>query len=138
MSGWIQVDISLLRNPKLIIFAKKNKLSEMEAVGALVKIWAYSFEYGKKAGHIPHPDLLSDQIWEGKNLLEGLVEAGFIDKRRNQFYVHDWEDKYSQLDRYRKMNAKRQSEYRQRQAEEKSKVKYNKLMKDLHGFEIDE
>ena len=34
MSGWIQVDISLLRNPKLIIFAKKNKLSEMEAVGA--------------------------------------------------------------------------------------------------------
>jgi len=36
------------------------------------------------------------------------------------------------------MNAKRQSEDRQRQAEEKSKVKYNKLMKDLHGFEIDE
>ena len=43
-----------------------------------------------------------------------MVDSGFIDKKKSGYYVHDWEDKYSQLDKYRKMNAQRQKEYRQR------------------------
>jgi hypothetical protein len=36
------------------------------------------------------------------------------------------------------MNAKRQKEYRQRKAEQESQKKYKKIMKDLHGHDIDE
>ena len=31
--SWIQVDVSLLRNPKLVQFGKMNKLSQMESIG---------------------------------------------------------------------------------------------------------
>ena len=41
--SWIQVDVSLLRNPKLVQFAKMNKLSQMESIGALVKLWSIFF-----------------------------------------------------------------------------------------------
>ena len=34
-----------------------------------------------------------------------MVDSGFIDKKKSGYYVHDWEDKYSQLDKYRKMNV---------------------------------
>ena len=112
--SWIQVDISFLRNPKLIQFAKANGLSQMEAIGSLVKLWAYSFEFGKKPGYIPHPELLKNEVWDGVDLLEQMVDAGFVDKKKSGYFVHDWEDKYSQLDKYRKMNAKRQKEYRQK------------------------
>ena len=136
--SWIQVDVSFLRNPKLIQFAKANGLSQMEAVGSLVKLWAYSFEFGKKPGFIPHPELLKIEVWDGVDLLDQMVEAGFIDKKKSGYYVHDWQDKYSQLDKYRKMNAARQKAYRDRKAEEQSQKKYKKLMKDIHGHDIDE
>ena len=67
MSGWVQVDISLLRNPKLIMFARNNKLSEMEAIGSLVKLWAYSFEYGKRGGEIPQAQLCKELIWSARS-----------------------------------------------------------------------
>ena len=136
--SWIQVDISFLRNPKLIQFAKANGLSQMEAIGSLVKLWAYSFEFGKKPGFIPHPELLKNEVWDGVDLLEQMVDAGFVDKKKSGYFVHDWQDKYSQLDKYRKMNAARQKAYRQRKAEEQSQKKYKKLMKDIHGHDIDE
>ena len=136
--SWIQVDISFLRNPKLIQFAKANGLSQMEAIGSLVKLWAYSFEFGKKRGYIPHPELLKNEVWDGVDLLEQMVDAGFVDKKKSGYFVHDWQDKYSQLDKYRKMNAARQKAYRQRKAEEQSQKKYKKLMKDIHGHDIDE
>lgn len=131
MSGWIQVDVSFVRNPKLILFAKANGLTRTEALGALVALWAYSFEYAKKAGHIPHAQLAKELVWNGIDLLEPMIEAGFIDKKKSGYYVHDWEDKYSQLDSYRKMNAQRQKAYRERQAEEKSKKKYKATMKRI-------
>ena len=134
--SWIQVDISFLRNPKLIQFAKANGLSQMEAIGSLVKLWAYSFEFAKKPGYIPHPELLKNEVWDGVDLLEQMVDAGFVDKKKSGYFVHDWQDKYSQLDKYRKMNAARQKAYRQRKAEEESQKKYKKLMKDLHGHDI--
>ena len=59
-------------------------------------------------------------------------------KKKSGYFVHDWQDKYSQLDKYRKMNAARQKAYRQRKAEEESQKKYKKIMKDLHGHDIDE
>ena len=130
--SWIQVDVSLLRNPKLVQFAKMNKLSQMESIGALVKLWAYSFEYGKKPGFIPHPELCKDLVWDGKELLKSMVDSGFIDKKKSGYYVHDWEDKYSQLDKYRKMNAQRQKEYRQRKKMDESNKKYKDLQKKLH------
>tara|TARA_R100001443_G_scaffold7321_2_gene16579 strand:- start:6890 stop:7300 length:411 start_codon:yes stop_codon:yes gene_type:complete len=129
--SWVQVDVSFIRNPKLILFAKQNGLSQMEALGALVRLWAYSFEYGKKAGHIPHPELTADLVWDGLHLLEVMVDAGFVDKKKSGYYVHDWEDKYAQLDSYRKMNAARQKAYRDRKAEEKSKKKYKETMKSI-------
>jgi len=138
MSGWVQVDVSLLRNPKLIMFARTNKISEMEAVGALVKLWAYSFEYGKKPGLIPNPELCKDMIWNGLDLLNPMIDARFIDKKKNDYFVHDWEDKYSQLDSYRKMNALRQKEYRQRKRQQESDKKYKEIQKKLHPEIADE
>lgn len=136
-SSWVQVDISLLRNPKLIMCAKRNKMSEMEVLGGLVKLWAYSFEFGK-VGSIPHPELLKDQIWEGKDLFNMYLESGFIDKKRKFFYVHDWEDKYSAVESYRALNAKRQREFRQRKKEEEQNKKYKELQKKLHPEIADE
>ena len=43
-----------------------------------------------------------------------IKNAGFVDKKKTGYFVHDWDDKYNQLDSYRKMNAKRQPEYRKR------------------------
>ena len=60
-----------------------------------------------------------------------MVDAGFVDKKKSGYYVHDWEDKYAQLDSYRKMNAARQKAYRDRKAEEKSKKKYKETMKSI-------
>ena len=85
--SWIQVDISFLRNPKLIQFAKANGLSQMEAIGSLVKLWAYSFEFGKKPGYIPHPELLKNEVWDGVDLLEQMVDAGFVDKKKSGYFV---------------------------------------------------
>ncbi len=138
MSGWVQVDISLLRNPKLIMFARGNNLSEMEAIGSLVKLWAYSFEYGKRGGEIPQAQLCKDLIWSGNDLLNAMIKAGFIDKKKSGYFVHDWDDKYNQLDTYRKMNAKRQAEYRKRKKQEESNKKYKELQKKIHPDVADE
>ena len=58
-----------------------------------------------------------------------MIDSGFIDKKKSGYYVHDWEDKYSQLDKYRKMNAQRQKEYRQRKKMDESNKKYKDLQK---------
>jgi hypothetical protein len=71
-------------------------------------------------------------VWDGKDLLKSMVESGFVDKKKSGYYVHDWEDKYSQLDKYRKMNAQRQKEYRQRKKMDESNKKYKDLQKKLH------
>ena len=60
-----------------------------------------------------------------------MVDSGFIDKKKSGYYVHDWEDKYSQLDKYRKMNDKDKKNTDKEKMDESNK-KYKDLQKKLH------
>ena len=139
--SWIQVDISLInRNPKVLNFANDLGVSELTALGILIKLWAYSFDYGKKPGFIPYPDQVPVICWDGENYFPSLVKAGFVDKKKTGYYVHDWEDKYSALDSYRKANSERQRRYRKSKADEKEKENREQITKDSlkeQGYDLD-
>jgi hypothetical protein len=134
--SWIQVDISLINNnPKVLALASDLGISEVETLGILVKLWAYSFEYGKKAGHIPYSEQVPVICWGGKDYFPELIKGGFVDKKKSGLFVHDWEDKYSALDRYRKMNSERQRKHREKQKEAKTKETKESLKQQ--GIDLD-
>jgi hypothetical protein len=139
--SWIQVDISLINNnPKVLNFADDIGVSELTALGILIKLWAYSFDYGKRPGFIPYPEQVPPICWGGENYFPSLIKAGFVDKKKLGYFVHDWEDKYSALDSYRKANRERQRQYRKKKAEEKERETREQVTKDglkEQGYDVD-
>jgi hypothetical protein len=139
--SWIQVDISLINNnPKVLALASGLGVSEVETLGILVKLWAYSFEYGKKPGHIPYSEQVPVICWGGKDYFPELIKGGFVDKKKSGLFVHDWEDKYSALDSYRKANRDRQRQYRKKKAAQKEKENREQITKDNlkeQGYDLD-
>ena len=83
MSRMGVADISLLRNPKLIMFIRNNKLSEMEVLDLLLSCGHTLLNMVREEEKYLKLQLCKELIWSGKDLLNPMIKAGFIDKKKS-------------------------------------------------------
>jgi len=127
--SWISVH-NTIDGPKLRDFRKKLRCSKFEATGILVYFWFWGLENAEKDGHLLHAD--KEDIEEAlashatgcrtpvTQIVDALIETGWIDKLDSGFYIHDWEmwqEQWYKAKERRESDTRRKKEYRRRVAQ---------------------
>ena len=128
--AWISVDQKLIGG-KLRSLYKAIGCSQNEAIGILITLWLWGIDNAEMDGLIVSADRsdiagvlqtgLSSSL-DAENVVESLIDSGWIDDVKGQLYLHDWEDWRSYYNRYikeKESNAKRQSKYKARKRMER-------------------
>ena len=99
--AWISVHQSIL-GPKLRLFCNILDCSVWEAEGILVSLWLWGLDNADKYGLIQHADradienALSSSSRRSKlrlvDIVDALVESGWIDEDSQGIHLHDWEE----------------------------------------------
>ena len=94
--AWIESHQALKDHPKTFKLAKELAVSLPEVIGHLHCLWWWSLDYA------PDGDLSRFEaeviargcLWEGdpKSFVNGLTEAGFLDRVDETMKLHDWEE----------------------------------------------
>lgn len=100
--AWITVDQKLIGG-KLRDFAKRSGISQNEAIGILIRLWLWGIDNAEESGRIvaaEHEDI-EEAIRPGfleidrstiSNIVDNLIECGWIDQEDGSLYLHDWMD----------------------------------------------
>ncbi len=104
---WLRVEVGVHRHRKTYALARALGISRAEVVGILSGLWSYASEQHAD-GEISALDweAFAEQIgfamrqsdgerWVdllNEELRDYLVAAGFVDKARDRYFLHDWED----------------------------------------------
>lgn len=98
--AWITVDQKLIGG-KLRDFAKRSGISQNEAIGILIRLWLWGIDNAEESGRIvaaEHEDI-EEAIRPGfleidrstiSNIVDNLIECGWIDQENGSLYLHDW------------------------------------------------
>jgi hypothetical protein len=92
---WIESHQELGRHPKTKRFARLMSISLPAAIGHLHYLWWWSLDYaqdGDLSRYTPG-DIAEASYWEGDSdeLLNALIEAGFVDRNEGLICIHDWD-----------------------------------------------
>lgn len=97
---WVRVDQSLRDHPKVKKFRRILNISKQEAIGYLVMLWSWAYDYAKDGQIIPPytDDDIADAVeFEGDPIIicNALQQAGFLDlvdtdKNSKICCIHDW------------------------------------------------
>lgn len=124
--AWISVH-NTIYGPKLRDLYKALSCSEFEAVGILIAFWHWGLENADREGLILSADKedISRYLFgratgcdiKCLKIVDVLIETGWIDKRENNLYIHDWgtwqEQWYKAVEK-RKSDADRKREKKKR------------------------
>lgn len=93
---WFELHARLPNHHKIPDLADALGVSQAQAVGHLVMLWCWCFNYvkdGNLTGIKPRA-IARSCGWAGEPeaFLEGLVEAGWVDRDAGELFVHDWQD----------------------------------------------
>jgi len=86
-------------------------IHKLQAIGLLHCLWWWALDYAPD-GHLDRYDPLDIAIgaeWEGdpETLLEALISCGFVDRREDGLYLHDWMEYAGRLIERRRADAER-------------------------------
>lgn len=123
--AWITVDQKLIGG-KLRDFAKRSGISQNEAIGILIRLWLWGIDNAEESGRIvaaEHEDI-EEAIRPGfleidrstiSNIVDNLIECGWIDQEDSSLYLHDWMDwrsYYTSYEQKKAKHAERMRDYR--------------------------
>ena len=123
--AWITVDQKLIGG-KLRDFAKRSGISQNEAIGILIRLWLWGIDNAEESGRIvaaEHEDI-EEAIRPGfleidrstiSNIVDNLIECGWIDQEDGSLYLHDWMDwrsYYTSYEQKKAKHAERMRDYR--------------------------
>lgn len=123
--AWITVDQKLIGG-KLRDFAKRSGISQNEAIGILIRLWLWGIDNAEESGLIiaaEHEDI-EEAIRPGfleidrstiSNIVDNLIECGWIDQEDGSLYLHDWMDwrsYYTSYEQKKAKHAERMRDYR--------------------------
>lgn len=123
--AWITVDQKLIGG-KLRDFAKRSGISQNEAIGILIRLWLWGIDNAEESGRIvaaEHEDI-EEAIRPGfleidrstiSNIVDNLIECGWIDQENGSLYLHDWMDwrsYYTSYEQKKAKHAERMRDYR--------------------------
>lgn len=101
-SNYIPVSVMLFTHPKTKRAAKLAGLSVDGLVIALLRLWIWAFNHSRDGRITIREDVLEDEMgWEGKQgvLIAALLGCaiddggtGFLERRADGLYIHDWFD----------------------------------------------
>ncbi|MBR3973050.1 MAG: hypothetical protein IKJ99_03750 [Oscillospiraceae bacterium] len=127
--AWISVHQSIV-GPKLRQFTNLLGCSQWEAEGILVSLWLWGLDNADKFGLVPYADRTDIEIaLSGSSkrsrlalaeIVDALIESGWIDEAGDGIYIHDWE---VWQDQWYKAKERREADMnRKRKSREKGKV----------------
>lgn len=93
---WIESHTNIADHPKTRKLARRLKVAIPTAVGHLHILWHWALDYapnGDLAQRDPE-DVAVGARFEGEpnDLIEALVDAGFVDRADDALRLHDWDD----------------------------------------------
>ena len=93
---WFELHARLPNHHKIPDLADALCVSQAQAVGHLVMLWCWCFNYVKDGDltHIKPKAIARSCGWTGEPeaFLNALVESGWVDSLDNELYVHDWQE----------------------------------------------
>lgn len=117
---WIKSSVDIRNHPKVYRFAHILGISLPEAIGYLHLFWGWVISYhaNGELETLQELDIAPATMWQGdpKTFIDALIQAGFIDKTKSGYVVHNWREHYGKLKRIRDMSAERSKRYRERHA----------------------
>ena len=151
--AWITVDQKLIGG-KLRDFAKRSGISQNEAIGILIRLWLWGIDNAEESGRIvaaEHEDI-EEAIRPGfleidrstiSNIVDNLIECGWIDQEDGSLYLHDWMDwrrYYTSYEQKKAKHAERMRDYRagkkKSQDPEPEKKPDSSVKKKLNQWEV--
>lgn len=127
--AWISVDQKLLGG-KLRELHKRIGCSRNEAIGILIGLWLWGMDNASAEGLLrgcDREDIMeilavgADKKYAPEEILDALLENGWLEIRDGAFYIHDWDDwrrHYNKFVTDKERNRQRQREFRERHAED--------------------
>lgn len=129
--AWITVDQKLIGG-KLRDFARRSGISQNEAIGILVSLWLWGIDNADQSGQIVaanvedienaiRPGFRKEDIGRIPEIVQNLVECGWIDQTDDSLFLHDWMDWrtfYVDNEEKRAKQTEYMRKYRARKAQE--------------------
>ena len=123
--AWLEVHQELIQHPKIKRLARMLNISKFEAAGRLFAFWCWALDYADNGNlsRFDAEDIADAMEWEGdaQKLVDAMIDCGpgdscgFIDRRDDALFVHDWDDYMGRLLSMREKNRERKARQRDRQ-----------------------
>ncbi|WP_246096633.1 DnaD domain-containing protein [Paenibacillus sinopodophylli] len=116
--AWIESHQELARHPKTKRLSRKLGVTVPTVVGHLHMLWWWAVDYAQDGNISDYdPEDIAEAIdWptdKADNLLQALVDAGFVDKVERCVTIHDWFDYAGRLVDNREKNKERKRKSRE-------------------------
>lgn len=109
--AWIESHQELARHPKTKRLSRLLNVSLPAAVGHLHFLWWWAMDYAQDGdlSRYDEYDIADACGWDGeaKQIVNALIEAGFIDEEEDGLVIHDWFEYAGRLIEKREQNAER-------------------------------
>jgi hypothetical protein len=96
--AWAPIDSGLRDHPKLFALMAELDCNHPTAMGILANLWTWGMGHVKADGEMPamNEAALANvfRVFDGSatKVRDALVKVKFLDRKRDVFYVHDWQD----------------------------------------------
>lgn len=119
---WFELHAKLPNHPKVQDLADALEINVAQAVGHLVMLWCWCFQYAKDGAltGLRERTLAQACGWFGipGDFVKAMVDTGWLDRTGHVLIVHDWADYGGKMlkraEANREGNRKRQAEFRAR------------------------
>ena len=110
--AWIELHQTLPSNRKTLRLMSRLKLRRSQAVGHLCLLWLWALDNARDGALCGVSDREIAQVADfnpkrAGELVDALVETGFLERREDGLYLHDWEDYAGRLLEMRRKNVER-------------------------------
>lgn len=113
--AWLELHQSVRDHRKTVALADSLDMPEPHVVGHLTYLWLWAIDNAPE-GVLPRSArMIARAAWwtgDADQLVEALLEVGFIDETDDEYRIHDWDAYAGKLIGQRKAHAERQKKYR--------------------------
>ena len=126
--AWISVHEQILSG-KLRELAKSMGCSQNESIGILIRLWLWGINNADKEGRIVGADkddvaevlaIGRDKKVAAINIVDALIESGWMDENDGILFIHDWEEWQEQW--YKAIGLRKRDAARKREERKRSRL----------------